>query len=99
MSPHLVFRKVTPDGLAVEIQEFDGYPLLLLGQQKHSGPARPVQIMGIAKEEKASLAGNWYYEYDPLPKTLSLTRVTKWLQEHGYVVGVFDQFGNFRRAA
>ncbi len=87
------------DGLAVEIQEFEGYPVLLLGQEKRSGQAHPVQIMGIARQERNAVGYNWYYEYEPLPRTISLSRLHQWLQAHGYAVGIFDQFGNFRQAA
>jgi hypothetical protein len=34
-----------------------------------------------------------------LPKPVSLTRLRQWMGNHGYAVGVFDQFGNFREAA
>jgi hypothetical protein len=99
MPLHLVFRKVTPDGLSVEVQPFEGHCLLLLGQQKGAGQGRPVQVLGIAGEERLAIGGNWQYEYEPLPKTISITRLRQWLRDHGYVMGVFDQFGNFREAA
>jgi hypothetical protein len=99
MPLHLVFRKVTPDGLSVEVLEFEGHSLLLLGQQKGVGHARPVQILGVIGEELLAVGGNWHYEYEPLPKAVSLTRLRQWMGNHGYVVGEFDQFGNFREAA
>jgi len=99
MCPQLVFRKVTPDGLLVEIRDFEGQPLLLLTQQKPSPGGRPIQVMGIATEEQLAMGGNWYYEYMPLPRSISTHKMKSWLEMHGYVLGVFDQFGNFRQAA
>lgn len=99
MSPRLAFNKVTPDGLEIEIEEFEGLRLLLLAKNVPGGKVRPVQVMGVALREVNTPTLIWYYEYEPLPRTLSTSHLTHWLKDHGYTVGTFDQFGNFRQAA
>ena len=99
MSPRIAFKKTTPEGLAVDIEEFEGQRLLLLTKTMPGGVARAAQIVGIAGQEINTPTVTWYYEYEPLPATLSFSRVTKYLEGRGYKVGVFDQFGNFRAKA
>jgi len=99
MSPRIAFKKTTPEGLAVDIEEFEGQRLLLLTKTMPGGVARAAQIVGIAGQEINTPTVTWYYEYEPLPATLSISRVTKYLEGRGYKVGVFDQFGNFRAKA
>ena len=99
MSPRIAFKKTTPEGLAVDIEEFEGQRLLLLTKTMPGGVARAAQIIGIAGQEINTPTVTWYYEYEPLPATLSISRVTKYLEGRGYKVGVFDQFGNFRAKA
>lgn len=97
MSPRLAFRKATRDGLLVDIKEFEGLRLLLLAKDMPGGTARAVQVLGVALREINTPSFTWYLEYEPLPRTLSVSRLTDWLERHGFAVGVFDQFGNFRR--
>ncbi|MBM4432344.1 MAG: hypothetical protein FJ026_18650 [Chloroflexi bacterium] len=99
MSPRIAFKKTTPEGLAVDVEEFEGQRLLLLTKNMPGGVARAAQIIGIAGQEINTPTVTWYYEYEPLPTTLAVGRVTKYLESRGYKVGVFDQFGNFRAKA
>lgn len=97
MSSRIAFRKATRDGLLVDILEFEGLRLLLLAKDMPGGTARAVQVLGVALREINTPGFTWYLEYEPLPRTLSVGRMTDWLEKHGYAVGTFDQFGNFRR--
>jgi hypothetical protein len=98
MSPRLAFRKATPDGLSVDIEEFEGIELLLLTKETPGQP-RSAQVMGVASKEVNTPTVTWYYEYEPLPANISISRLAKWLESKGYVFGIFDQFGNFRKKA
>jgi len=95
MSPRLVFRKITADGLYIEIEEYNGLKLLLLTKDMAGMRARPVQVLGVARTEGSQNTLRWYYEYVPLPTDISPRQLDAWLHDRGYVMGVFDQFGNF----
>jgi hypothetical protein len=99
MSPRIAFKKTTPEGLAVDIEEFESYRLLLLTKNMPGGVARAAQVIGLAGQEINTPTVTWYYEYEPLPANMPLSRITKFLESRGYKVGVFDQFGNFRAKA
>jgi hypothetical protein len=99
MSPRIAFKKTTPEGLAVDIEEFEGIRLLLLTKNLPGSAARAAQIVGLAGQEINTPTVTWYYEFEPLPTNVSLGRVTRFLENRGYKVGVFDQFGNFRAKA
>ena len=99
MSPRIAFHKLTREGLHVEVEMFENTRLLVLSKTA-SGPfQKTVQVRGIAGEETRSQNSTWYYEYVPLPGTVSPSRLRAWLELRGYQVGVFDQFGNFRARA
>ena len=98
MSMRLPFRKVTPEGLSVDIEEFEGLSILLLTKSVSGAMAKPAQVVGVAVKEINSPTLTWYYEYEPLPKGMS-PRLTQYLEMCGYSVGIFDQFGNFRAKA
>lgn len=98
MSQRLPFRKVTPEGLSVDVEEFEGLSILLLTKSVSGALAKPAQIVGIAGKEINSPTLTWYYEYEPLPRQI-VPRLTQYLEMCGYSVGVFDQFGNFRAKA
>jgi hypothetical protein len=95
----LAFKKTTPDGLAVDVEEVEGLQLLLVTKTLPGSTARAVQILGVAGQEINTPTLTWYYEYEPLPKTVSVSRLAKSLESRGYTVGTFDQFGNFRMKA
>lgn len=95
MSPRVPFRKQTPDGLSIDIEEYDGLPVLLLTKELPGAVDRAAQVMGIADKEVNTPTVAWYYEYRPLPKPSLMRPLAKWLENHGYRVGTFDQFGNF----
>lgn len=97
--PRLAFKKVTPDGLSVDIEEVDGLQLLLVTKTLAGSTARAVQILGVAGQEIDTPTLTWYYEYESLPKAVSKSRLAKTLESRGYTVGTFDQFGNFRPKA
>jgi hypothetical protein len=99
MSPQLAFRKTTPDGLSIDLEEYEDMKLLLLTKQSPSGDQRFAQVLGVAGGEVNTPTVVWYYEYQPLPKTTVFARVAKWLEMRGYTVGSFDQYGNFRSKA
>lgn len=95
MSPRIAFKKTTPEGLAVDIEEYEGHRLLLLTKVLPGSMVRAAQVVGIALQEVNTPTLTWYYEYEPLPASLPMTRIIKFLEGRGYKVGVFDQFGNF----
>lgn len=99
MSPRVAFTKQTPEGLSIDLEEFEGLRLLLLTKPKSGAGLRPAQLLGVAGAEINTPTITWYYEYEPLPRTAPETRIVRWLQSKGYSVGVFDQFGNFRAKA
>ena len=99
MSPRLPFQKVTPEGLCVDVEEYEGQQILFLSKDVPTTAPRPCQVLGIAVAEVNSSSVSWYYEYDLLPRTVSRARLERWLQSRGYRVGIFDQFGNFRERA
>jgi len=99
VSPRLSFHKVTPDGLAVEVVPFEGHNILLLAKNIPGGSARPAQILGEAGQEVNTPTLVWYYEYGPLAPSVPVRRLIEWLETRGYLLGTFDQFGNFSRAA
>ena len=99
MATQVAFRKVTPDRLLVEVLEYEGYPLLFLAKDVPAAKGRPIQVLGLVLREINSPTYTWFYEYDPLPSTVSRVELHNWLLSHGYLPGVFDQYGNFRQAA
>jgi len=99
MSPRIAFKKTTPEGLAVDIEEYEGQRLLLLTKTLPGSMVRAAQIVGLAGREINTPTVTWYYEYEPLPPSLPIARVTRFLESRGYTVGVFDQFGNFHSKA
>ena len=98
MALRLPFRKVTPEGLSVDIEQFEGLSVLILTKNAPGASAKPAQIIGLALREINTPTITWYYEYDPLPREI-LPRLVQHLEMIGYSVGVFDQFGNFRAKA
>ena len=94
----IAFRKATPDRLLIEVIDYNGQQLLVLAKDTPSQNARPIQILGIVLREINSPTYTWYYEYDPLPGTISKAELSQWLIRHGYAPGFFDQFGNFQAA-
>lgn len=99
MSPRIAFRKTTPEGLSVDIEEFEGNQLLLLTKEIPGTMKRAAQVMGLAIREINTPTVTWYYEYEMLPSTVSMSRLAKVLESRGYTLGFFDQFGNFRAKA
>jgi len=99
MAPRIAFRKVTPDGLSVDIEQYENLRLLLLTKELPGKRTQAVQVIGVAVQELNSPTITWYYEYEPLPQDIPLAKVNRWLQTQGYLVGVFDQFGNFQEKA
>ncbi len=96
MSPRLAFRKTTPDGLSIDIEEFEGRRFLLLTKDAPGSEGRPAQILGVAGAEINTATITWYYEYEMLPRDVSRARLWSFLESLGYKVGVFDQFANFQ---
>ena len=96
MCPQIAFRKVTPDGLSVIVEEFGGLRLLLLTKDLPGKPARPVQVLGVAGVDTSTSAVTWRVEYEPMESEDWTPNLTKWLSKRGYLVGMFDQYGNFR---
>ena len=99
MSARLAFRKVTLEGLGIQVPEFEGLPILLLTKENPGSGERLVQIMGIVIGEVSSAGPNWYYEYEMLPRNVSSKQLTQWIENQGYRIGVFDQYGNFQSKA
>lgn len=95
----IAFTKTTPEGLAVEVERYEGVDLLLLTKTLAQSNRIAVQVMGIAMREINSPTITWYYEYEPLPNSFSRTRLDQWLSLRGYTTGTFDQFGNFNPKA
>jgi len=96
--PRIAFRKATPDRLLIEVLDYDGQQLLVLASDSPASKARPVQVLGLVVREVNSPTYTWYYEYTPLPSTVSRSQLVDWLAHHGYAQGTFDQYGNFRAA-
>lgn len=94
----IAFRKATPDRLLIEVLDYDGQKLLVLAKDTVASKARPLQVLGFVIREVNSPTYTWYYEYTPLPSTVSRSRLEQWLAHHGYAWGTFDQYGNFRAA-
>jgi hypothetical protein len=99
VSPRVAFTKKTPEGLMVDIEEFEGYRLLLLTKGRSGSGARNAQLLGVAGNEINSPTITWYYDYEPLPDMTTEERAVRWLEGRGYALGFFDQFGNFRAKA
>lgn len=99
MALRLAFRKVTPEGLDLLVLELDGLPILLLTKVRPTSGERLVQVMGVVSGEVRTSGPNWYYEYAALPREISSRHLTTWLENQGYCVGVFDQYGNFQAPA
>ena len=99
MAARIAFRKTTDDGLLVEVLNYQGKQILLLAKDTPQRSSRQVQVLGTVIREINSPTYTWYYEYEPLSKSLAHAALNRWLLEHGYAPGVFDQFGNFRKAA
>jgi hypothetical protein len=94
--PRIAFIKTTPEGLAVDVEDYEGVPLLLLTKTMPGSRARAAQIVGVACTEVNTPTMTWYYEYEPLPNNMPRSRLARWLENRAYVLGVFDQYGNFR---
>jgi len=60
---------------------------------------RAVQVLGIVVAEVSTPDHAWYYEYELLPPTISLRRLAAYMDQRGYQLGVFDQYGNFQPKA
>jgi len=99
MAARIAFRKTTDDGLLVEVLDYQGKQILLLAKDTPQRSGRQVQVLGTVVREINSPTYTWYYEYEPLSKSLPHAALNRWLLDHGYAPGVFDQFGNFRKAA
>lgn len=97
--PLLAFRKTTPEGLSVDVERFDiegvSIDVLILTKEAPNGKARCAQVIGIAGKEVNTPGVTWYYEYKPLPWTISKPKLVRFLESRSYIVGTFDQFGNF----
>jgi hypothetical protein len=91
------FHKLTREGLSVDIEEYEGVPILILG--KDEPRERPIQILGVAGREVNTGTLLWHYEYEPLPGNIPFSRLARYLESLGYTVGLFDQYCNFRRKA
>ena len=96
MALRIPFRKLTHEGLSVDIEVFRGFSILFLGKDVRSEQSRPIQILGIAGREVNTSSLVWYYEYEPLPASISRPLLVQQLEQRGFRVGVFDQFGNFQ---
>jgi len=94
----IAFRKATPDRLLIEVLDYRDQQLLVLAKDTPASKARPVQVLGLVVREVNSPTYTWYYEYTPLPSTVSRSDLERWLSQHGYSQGTFDQYGNFRAA-
>lgn len=99
MALRVPFRQLTPEGLSIQVVEYEGYRILLLVKDVLGQPGKATQVMGIATETVPGSRTDWFYEFEPLPPSLSKKAMAAWLQERGYVLGLFDQYGNFERAA
>ena len=95
MSPSLSFAKVTPGGLCVDVEEWEGQQILFLSKDLPTTALRPCQILGTATHEINDSTVSWHYDYELLPRTMPRARLEHWLQNRGYQVGMFDQFSNF----
>jgi len=96
MSPQIAFRKVTPEGLSVIVEEYGGLRLLLLTKDLPGRFVRPVQVLGVAGADTNTSPVTWRIEYEPMEKEDWTPHLAEWLNKRGYQAGVFDQFGNFR---
>ena len=99
MPMRVAFQKLTHEGLSVDVEDFEGQPILFLGKDAPTAQGRPIQILGVATREINTATLLWHYEYEPLPGTRANPKLVKHLESLGYSVGVFDQFGNFRKMA
>ena len=99
MALRVPFRQLTPEGLSIHIEDYEGYRILLLVKDVPGQAGRATQVMGVATEKTRGSQANWYYEYEPLPTTLSRKTMIAWLERRGYTLGLFDQYGNFEKAA
>ena len=99
MPSRIAFQKLTHEGLSVDVEDFEGQPILFLGKDAPRAQARPIQILGVAVREINTATLLWHYEYEPFPSATANPRLIRHLESLGYIVGTFDQFGNFRKKA
>ena len=99
MPLRIAFQKLTHEGLSVDVEVCEGEHILFLGKDAPRAEARPIHILGVAGREMNTATLVWHYEYEPLPRNLATPRLVRHLESLGYIVGMFDQFGNFRKKA